>query len=627
MALDDGTVGYHGPDGQMAIYPAAAPGGGGPVRVAGVDAELVAGPDGDRGWEMRWDWASVHPGDRWRFDGDGVLVTVWGPTAGTTRFTHSGGLLTALDHDSGGRLDLDWDRDRIVGVRSSCGRQARYHYDPRGDLVRTERVTGDRRYTVDAGGRIVAVHDADGIRLCHNTYDEVGRVIAQVSPFGRETRLSYHPGLRTIVGDTSGGPVAIYEHDLAGRLVGLVDHEGHRLSRRFDDQGRCVQATGFDGATDRHSFDPDGHSATHSGPDGDQRWTYDDHHRVTTHHPSGGPPLAFHYTDNGPVPARITGPGGWETHLEVTDGLLESITDPDGVTVRFDHDPHGNITTTTNALGHTTTAAYHPSGEITRLTLPDGATYTFDRDPAGRLTTTHTPTGEEFHTRWSPAGRMTALIEPDGAHTTYHHGPHGAVDQVTDPLGAALGIQRDHLERIVGLSAPGGAKWDFTYTAIGLLSLVTDPTGGTWSYTHDPEGRPTQATDPLGHHARQRYGPTGQLVEAIDQAGASTRFDHDALGPRRPPDRPGRRRHRAARATSGAGRRRHLPRRRHGHHDVHAGGAGAVGRRPAAGTPPTTNTTPPGGWRPSPTGPAARPATSGMRATASWPPSTRRAGA
>ena len=37
--------------------------------------------------------------------------------------------------------------------------------------------------------------------------------LAQVSPFGRETRFAYHPGNRTVVSDTEDGPVSIFEHD------------------------------------------------------------------------------------------------------------------------------------------------------------------------------------------------------------------------------------------------------------------------------------------------------------------------------------------------------------------------------------------------------------------------------
>jgi RHS repeat-associated protein len=537
----DGSVGYQGPDGQLAVFlPDLANLGSGYRQVSGVAAELerLPGDGSDNGngtsggWRLTWDWASAHPGEVWTFEGDGRLVEVTGPATGTTAFRYTGGLLVALEHDSGRRLDLAWDGARVVEVRASGGRVARYRYDEAGDLVHTERVLGDRDYVVDDEGRIVEVRDADGVRLCRNTYDDEGRVLTQVSPFGRETVFSYEPGRRTIVSDTEDGPVSVFEHDEAGRLVALTDDLGHRMQRVFDAEGRCVSAEGFDGAGSQQVFDADdGRSASRVGPDGvEERWEYDDLHRVVAHETVGGPRMTFDYEGDGAVPVRIAGPDGWEIRLEITDGLLRSMTDADGVTVAFGYDGDGNVVSTTNGVGAVTSVGYHVSGEPARVTLPDGSAYAFDRDPAGRLRGVLTPLGEEFGVEWSPAGRLTALVEPNGARTVFEQGSHGAVQRVIDALGAAIDIQHDHLERVVGLSAPGGAKWGFTYSAVGLMSLVTDPSGGVWEYGYDPEGRLVSAADPEGAGIRQRFDQMGRLVEFVDRAGMSSRFEHDEVG-------------------------------------------------------------------------------------------------
>jgi RHS repeat-associated protein len=533
LPQDDGTVAYHGPDGQMAVYPPAAGPGAAPARVAGVAAALHRTGGG---WELRWDPHSDHPGDVWAFAPDGRLATVAGPASGTVTFTYEGGLPVALTHDGGRRLDLDWDtadpaRARIVAVRSSCGRVARYRYDDAGDLVGTERVLGDRLYVLDDRGRILEVWDADGVRLCRNTYDDEGRVVAQVSPFGRETTFAYHPGRRTIVADTTAGPVSIYEHDEAGRLVALVDAGGHRLVRRFDEAGRCLEATGFDGDITHQRTEADGRVATRTGPDGvGERWEYDDAHRVIEHTVDGGPTIALDYDGDDPFPSRLSGPLGWDMRVEVVDGLLRSLTDADGVTARFDHDADGNVVAATNGVGATTRTVPHVSGEVALLTLPDGAVVTVDRDDAGRALSVRPATGGEITLTWSPAGRLTGIIEPDGAHTTFEHGAHGAVERVVDAVGAAVELSHDHLERLVGVAAPGGAKWELSYSALGLLSLVHDPSGATWGYDHDAGGLSTATTDPLGHQVRRRYDPAGRLTEVVDQTGSATRYEHDLLG-------------------------------------------------------------------------------------------------
>jgi RHS repeat-associated protein len=531
----DATVGYQGPDGQLAVFHPERTGPG-YRRVSGLAAALAvvpgAGGDGHGGWALTWDWHSPHPGEVWRFDAAGRLATMSGPVIGTTRCEYDGGRLVALAHDGGRRLTVVWDDDRIARVESSCGRRARYHYDEAGDLVRSERVTGDRDYVVDARGLLVEVRDADGVRLCRNEYDAEGRVVAQVTPYGRETVLTYHRGRRTEVADTTGGPVALYEHDAAGRLVGLVDDLGHRLERTFDASGRCVEATGFGGATTRQGFDAGGHTAYRVGADGvEERWDYDGADRVTRHTVAGGATMTFEYDgDDAVLPRRIAGPLGWEMQLDVRDGLLRSLTDADGVTVRFDHDADGNVVAITNGLGAVTRFVPHVTGEVAEVTTADGAVLRLERDGAGRPLAARTLDGAGYRFEWTPAGRLAATVEPNGARTAYEAGSHGDTERIVDALGATIELQRDHMARLVGLAAPGGAKWGFDYTATGMLSLVTDPTGAVWQYGYDGEGRMVSATDPLGHEVQKRHNPAGRLVELIDRLGNATRYGHDALG-------------------------------------------------------------------------------------------------
>ena len=555
----DGAVGYQGPDGQMAVFlperasepgpgqDARSDGRGGRtgayLRVSGVAATLVRVPAEDSsqagaaettqaGWELRWARESERPGAVWSFDADGLVHTVTDPAMGTVTFGHTGGLLSSVAHEGGRRLDLDWDGARVVAVRSSCGRVARYTYDDAGDLARSDRVLGARRYETDADGRIVEVWDADGVRLCRNAYDGEGRVLSQVSPFGRETTFAYHQGNRTVVSDTADGPASIFEHDQAGRLVGLVDHHGNRMRRTFDAEGRCTEATGFDGATRRQEFAADGTTATRTGPDGvGERWEYDERDRVAAHQVDGGPRLTFEYEGERSFPSRLSGPDGWEIRVDASDGgLVRSLTDADGVTVTFAHDADGNVVATGNAFGATTRTEPHVSGLARRVTTPDGAVVEIDRDAAGRMLVMRTPLGHTYTVEWTAAGRLKGLVDPDDGYTSFEHGTHGAMERVVDALGGELELSHDHLERLVGMSAPGGAKWGFAYTATGMLSLVHDPGGGTWGYEYDAEGRMVAATDPLGHQVRQGYDAAGRLTEVVDPSGNTTRYARDALG-------------------------------------------------------------------------------------------------
>ena len=76
---EDGTVGYQGPDGQLAVFVPAAelddpPGSY--AQVPGIAARLVrlepGNGHGAGGWELRWQRQSLRPGVVWTFDHDGL---------------------------------------------------------------------------------------------------------------------------------------------------------------------------------------------------------------------------------------------------------------------------------------------------------------------------------------------------------------------------------------------------------------------------------------------------------------------------------------------------------------------------------------------------------------------------
>src|SRR5262249_21536789 len=157
----------------------------------------------------------------------------------------------------------------------------------------------------------------------------------------------------------------------------------------FDAEGRCTEARGLDGRITRNAVAPD--AITRTGPDGVvERWERDGDGRVLAHAVEGGPRLAFEYPDRGVFPSRLSRPEGWEMRIEVTHGLVTSLTDADGVAVRIDHDADGNVVAVTNALGAATATEPHVSGLPARITRPDGTVVAIERDPAGRMRTVRT---------------------------------------------------------------------------------------------------------------------------------------------------------------------------------------------------------------------------------------------
>ena len=102
---------------------------------------------------------------------------------------------------------------------------------------------------------MLSVADADGVVEVANAYDEHGRVIHQLSPFGRNTMFGYLPGHVTVTSDDTDGPTNVFIHDSAGRLVSLVAGDETRLSFAYDAWGNPVVVTDRKGAVTVQEWD------------------------------------------------------------------------------------------------------------------------------------------------------------------------------------------------------------------------------------------------------------------------------------------------------------------------------------------------------------------------------------
>ncbi|MGH2943260.1 MAG: DUF6531 domain-containing protein, partial [Solirubrobacteraceae bacterium] len=342
---------YEGPDGQRAMFPRLGAGYG---RVLGVDALVEPLPDGAA---LRW-----FSGERWEFDAAGLPVLVTRGPGTDVRLQHDDGRLVGLAHAGGARTRIDWDGERIAGLVGADGRRVAYEYDEDGDLV----AAAARRDELD-DGRVVAVVDADGVAEVVNEYDEHGRVLAQRSPFGRQTLFGYLPGAVTVTTDEQGGPDNIYVHDDAGRLQVVVDGEGARLAISYDEWGNPAAITDRRGAVTVKEWDDRSRLVREVGPAGGEfAFAYDDAGRVVeVAERSSGALTRFAYEGTERTPAEITDPEGGVTRMTVAGGLVRAIVDPDGVRVAFEFDADGNIVASIDADGNVARVERDAAGRAT----------------------------------------------------------------------------------------------------------------------------------------------------------------------------------------------------------------------------------------------------------------------
>lgn len=544
-----------------------------------------------RGWELGVDDETRR---RWQFDRHGRLVgwRVGAVGVGVERDAH--GRITLLTHDRSSRtITLSWHGDRIVCLTTDDGRRVTYRYGDADSLVRAESRAGWFDYAY-VGRLMLSATDPDGVSEFHNEYDEVGRVVRQVSRFGRSTTYRYEIPGATVVTDGAGVRQAMV-HDARGNLVAIVDTDGAAMRATYDAHDRMVEVVSQTGGTWTNEFDPaTGDLVRRTDPDGlSQTWAWDRQRRLVGTTDRAGATVRYEYAGDGRSPVRAIGPDGSTATVERDEWDQPlAVTDADGVISRFVWDRDGQLVGVIDALGNTTTMEFDASGLLVRLLDPAGADTRIGRDHAGRVVGSVTgvrrhefrytpggrvaggvdpaegawsavfgrhgavasvtgasgatityrydevgnvvglvgPDGTEYGQRFDDAGRLVAAIAPDGSSSELEYDPGGRVVAVTDPAGRTHRRTLDLLGRTSSVTAPDGAVTRWAYHPGGEVASVTLADGRTWTTEVDAAGRVVAVTDPFGRRAERTYTPGGRLASRTDPDGRSERYRYDQAG-------------------------------------------------------------------------------------------------
>ena len=301
---------------------------------------------------------------------------------------------------------------------------AAYTYNTRGDhageelaaveytyegehLVSVTTNAGTRAYSHTDEGLIREVTNVNGHVEVTNSYDDSGRVIHQLTEYGREVSYTYAQGLMTIVADAETGENPnIWRSDEKGRLVALSAADGSKQTMRYDSWGNRISVTGRDGSLTTRRFDSRSRITRERTPEGaDYTYAWDDYDRLTSisvrdardRRNLGDPTtITYEYDDTAnPNPNAVTDGTGATTRFDWNErGNLIAQIDPSGVRTDFTYDSHGDLVAITNGAGDTT-----------RLV----------RDEFGRVIKIIDGLGYENTLTYSSSGVVTAIQNPEGA--------------------------------------------------------------------------------------------------------------------------------------------------------------------------------------------------------------------
>ena len=505
-----------------------------------------------------------------------VVSDADGSRSNTWLHDERGRLVGVVDAD-GQRQSTSYDRwgNRVL-LTERDGAATVHEYDGRGRRVRTVTPSGaEVTYGYDESDRVTTVVTEQGAVTEYGYEGEQRNPSTILDPEGGLSRLAWTDGLLTKVVDPT-NVVVRFSYDGHGDLVGTTNALGATARLERDDLGRVVAAISPSGQTTTYIYDPaSGLLAERRNPDGGTwRYEYTTGGRLAATTDPLGSRTSVEYGEHGEEAVTVD-PLGRAVTRQLDDlGNLASVELPDGARWEFTHDALSRLTATTDPTGGvwrqeydraghpvatvdatgvrvgvnldqtrnevevgveadgdaSTRTGFDPLGRLTKVGLADGsaAVYTYDR--CGRPVEALDADGGLTLIQRDPAGRPVEVVSPLGATTRYAYDGCGRLASVTDPLGAVTTIGYDVDSRPVAQTLPTGEVARSTYDVCGRIVEHHAPGVGTARWTYDLAGQVVEWRDAQSGTRRFRYDPAGQLVAAVDGNGGETTYHYDANG-------------------------------------------------------------------------------------------------
>jgi RHS repeat-associated protein len=251
------------------------------------------------------------------------------------------------------------------------------------------------------------------------------------------------------------------------------------------------------------------------------------------------------YTYTGSLLSEVRDILGQTTQYNYTNGLLTSITLPDGnVKVQNQYDSDNRVIwqdawnttpfTITYGISITETSAI----SRTLVQNADGQTITFDHDAANRLLRTVDQAGNTTYFTRNQNQQLMQAIDAQGNTTNISYDVNGNQQAITDASGRRVEYTFDSSNHVTSSRDTLGNTTSYSYTTEGLLRQVTNPLLQTTTYTYTQSSQQSGGTTPLltstedalGRVTHIGYNDLGQVTTITNTLNQVTQLEIDDAG-------------------------------------------------------------------------------------------------
>ncbi len=493
------------------------------------------------------------------FNPDGTIGTWLDADSKGLNFAYNASTNLQTVTDRYGRtLTLSYTNDLVSSVSDSSGRSVSYQYadDNLTAYIDSELHEWNFGYSDTNNPHLLStLQDPLSQITASNSYNRLGQVDVQRNGSGHDWEI-FITGPRGIEQDPEGG-MAQHHFDDRGRNVAAEDElhnveynaydgEGHRTLNidpnfnvalyRYDANHNLTNRIDALDGTWKYEYDSEHRLTKQTDPlDRVTEYEYDtSHHLILTTDPLDGETVRTYYTSgtHQGLLNTLTDPNGnLTTYTYDSFGNPDTITSTDAGTVDFDYNARGELIQKTDARGKITEYTYDDTGNPLIAEFPDGSTVSNAYYANGLLEQTTDGKGETTTTTWTPTYKQSTITYPDGSVVSNHYDTRDWLVAVTDPQGNTVSNSYDAAGRVIATSSVY-SEIDNAYDPNGNITNSTiDPSGlNLWAVTeYDDLNRLVVTSNSLSRITRQ-YDSLSQLTNRTDAASKNWGFEYDELG-------------------------------------------------------------------------------------------------
>ncbi|HVZ21805.1 MAG TPA: hypothetical protein VG871_12115, partial [Vicinamibacterales bacterium] len=400
--------------------------------------------------------------------------------------TDFNGNVTDYDYAANGQL-----AQKVQASGSAIARTTSYTWDPARNRPLTETVKGleQTTYGYSPQNRIASITRKN--LAPYGTPNQTRAWTYQYTTWnGASGELKQVVADGPLPGDTV---TSTYSED--GDLLSVVSPTGTTTYSGYDDWGQPSHIAGENGETVDYSYYPGGKLKS-----------------VTTY-------------PNGATPAK--------TSYAYADGLLSTVTTPDGITTSFTYDNARRLVTTSRpVIGGTAarTLTYDANSNVTRIdeTLSGALTYrsTLDYDELGRVRARHGNNLQNDQYTYDANGNLKTATDSYAKTTTYGYDALNRLSTSTDPLQGIATFTYDAADRLKSVKDPHNVTTAYQRDGFGQLWKEISPDRGTTTYAYLGDGLLDTMTRGNGVQTAYQFDGMGRLTKRT-AAGQSETFAYD----------------------------------------------------------------------------------------------------